>query len=66
MAHRTKQSTIGLTPIGQLMGREPRAVTTNRREAMLAQGKVDPQAFPVGNRAARRLAASSKAKEKPL
>jgi hypothetical protein len=57
-----KPSSIGMLPIGELM----HPLVLNRRQAMLGQRKVKPEAFPVGNRAARRLGASRKAKERPL
>jgi hypothetical protein len=50
-------------------GDKPGKIMVNqqaRQLAMRAQGTVKVQAFPVGNRAARRLAKSRKAKEHPL
>lgn len=65
-----KQFNIGLIPIGELMDAAARPAKIKvhqqaRQQAMLAQRTTDVQAWPVGNRKARRIA-SSKAKEKPL
>lgn len=55
---------IGLTPIGELMSKtkiDQRAL----QAAIRQQRTPQPQSFPVGNRAARRMAKSKKG-ERPL
>jgi hypothetical protein len=46
--------------------KQPKVNQQSYLRAMRGQRTVKPSAFPVGNRLARRLAASKKAKEKPL
>lgn len=50
----------------KLTSDKPHVDQRARRNAMLQQRTPKVQGFPVGNRAARRLAKSKKAKERPL